>query len=304
MELAHLHSFLAVHRHGNVSHAARELLLSQPAVTSHIRALELELGRPLFIRLPRGVRPTPLADQLAGEIAGPLEALKATATSFRGDADVTAGTLLLGGPVDLLAEVVLPRLAVLTEHGLAVRAVTGLTNDLLGALASRELDMVMATTPSRRRGVTMTRFFEEQLLLCGSPRLARQVGRTARSSGRTADEWRDRLTAVPLVAFAEDAPLVRRYWRGVFDASRPPAPRVVVADLRAVARAVAAGTSWSVLPHYLIAPQLERGDLVELHRPPVPPTNTLYIATRAGDDRRGLVARVRDHLLATTFPSI
>jgi DNA-binding transcriptional LysR family regulator len=302
MELAHLQSFLAVHRHGNVSHAARALQLAQPTVTSHIRALESELGRPLFVRLPRGVSPTTLADRLAAEVSPSLDTLRTAIEGFLSEPDSSGGTLLLGGPVDLLAEVVLPRLMALVEQGLAVRVTTGLTGDLLTALADRELDIVLATTPSRRRGVTMTRLFDERLVLCASPRTARQLGRAANLSTLAADGWRDMLAQLPMAAYDEHAPLVRRYWRSVFDSGVAPTPRIVVDDLRAVARTVAAGAVWSVLPHYLISGRLDSGELVELHRPPTAPTNTLYIANRAGDDRRGVVARVRQHLLSTAFP--
>ena len=51
MDLALLRTFVAVHRAGSFTRAARLLGLSQPAVTGQIRALERQLGRPLFLRL-------------------------------------------------------------------------------------------------------------------------------------------------------------------------------------------------------------------------------------------------------------
>ncbi|WP_427917956.1 LysR family transcriptional regulator [Streptomyces sp. cg40] len=44
--------------------------LSQPAVTTHIRSLEEQLGRELFERRSRGVVPTSVADQLAAHPLG------------------------------------------------------------------------------------------------------------------------------------------------------------------------------------------------------------------------------------------
>ena len=54
-----LHVFRLTARYGSVTRAARELFISQPAVSSHIRALEARYDEPLFERTPRGMRLTP-----------------------------------------------------------------------------------------------------------------------------------------------------------------------------------------------------------------------------------------------------
>ncbi|MFJ6948126.1 LysR family transcriptional regulator, partial [Streptomyces wuyuanensis] len=72
-----LRTFLAVYRSGSFTAAAPLLGLSQPTVTTQMRALERQSGRELFVRLPRGVAPTPVADELAARIAAPLDALAA-----------------------------------------------------------------------------------------------------------------------------------------------------------------------------------------------------------------------------------
>jgi len=59
-----LRHFLAVAREGNLNAAARQLGLSQPALTKHIRKLEAELGVELFTRHPRGMTLTPLGERL------------------------------------------------------------------------------------------------------------------------------------------------------------------------------------------------------------------------------------------------
>lgn len=69
MDLALLRTFVTVHRAGSFTRAAALLGLSQPAVTSQIRTLERQLGRPLFLRQARGVTPTTIGDELAHKAA-------------------------------------------------------------------------------------------------------------------------------------------------------------------------------------------------------------------------------------------
>ena len=81
MDLALLRTFVTVHRAGSFTRAAALLGLSQPAVTSQIRTLERQVGRPLFLRQARGVTPTTIGDELAHKAAPHLDALVKIAES-------------------------------------------------------------------------------------------------------------------------------------------------------------------------------------------------------------------------------
>ena len=50
--------FYVTARHGNISHAAKELFISQPAISKSIRKLEQSLDVTLFSRNSRGVQLT------------------------------------------------------------------------------------------------------------------------------------------------------------------------------------------------------------------------------------------------------
>ncbi|MFF7760352.1 LysR family transcriptional regulator [Streptomyces griseorubiginosus] len=106
------------------------------------------------------------------------------------------------------------------------------------------------------------------------------------------------LHAVPLVAYAEDLPIVRRYWRHVFGGRLVRQPEVTMPDLNAVKAAVVGGTGFTVLPRYLCAAELASGSLVLLHDPGDPPINTSFLVQRPGTSGNRHVAAVRDHLLA------
>lgn len=105
------------------------------------------------------------------------------------------------------------------------------------------------------------------------------------------------LQPVPLITYADDLPIVRRYWRHVFGARLNREAAVTVPDLRAVLAAVKAGAGFSVLPHYLCLTDMAGGSLTLLHETDDPPINTSYLVQRPGTPDNPNVTRVRDHLL-------
>ncbi|AJC21389.1 LysR family transcriptional regulator [Pandoraea pulmonicola] len=58
-------TFATVAELGNISHAAQALHLSQPAVSGQLRLLQESFGEPLYRRDGRGIRLTPVGEQVA-----------------------------------------------------------------------------------------------------------------------------------------------------------------------------------------------------------------------------------------------
>ncbi|MGV9263746.1 LysR family transcriptional regulator [Kitasatospora sp. NPDC003701] len=286
-----LRTFLAVHRAGSFTAAAQVLGLSQPTVTTQIRALERQGGRELFERLPRGVAPTPVADELAARIAGPLDAL-AAATGTGVHPGAGAEPVHLAGPAELLGTLVLPALAPLVAEGVRLRVTAGLTDPLLEELRAGRYDLVIATSRPRGRTLSAVPLGDEEFVLVAAPVWAERV------RGRLAAEGPAALHEVPLVAYAEDLPIVRRYWRHVYGRRLSCRAALTVPDLRGVVAAVAAGAGFAVVPRYLCADRLADGGLVLLEDPEDPPINTGYLVQRPGAEAGPQLTRVRDHLLA------
>jgi DNA-binding transcriptional LysR family regulator len=293
VDLALLRTFVTVHRAGSFTRAAALLGLSQPAVTSQIRTLERQLGRPLFLRQARGVTPTSIGDELAHKAAPHLDALvEITETGL--DDDSSLRTLHLAGPPEFTAERALPALTELTGEdgqGFALRASFGNAEETLEGLSAGHHDLAISTAQPRGALLTATALCDEEHVLIAAPRWAEQVG-TGRPD-RTAEPAFEK---VPVVEVHESLPFVSRYWASVFD-SPPAAPgTVIVPDLRAVLACAAAGAGLAVLPRYLCAPALERGDVVALHEPAVPPLRTYFLVVRTGTLAMPHIARAHEWL--------
>ncbi|WP_440581646.1 LysR family transcriptional regulator [Streptomyces djakartensis] len=285
-----LRTFLAVYRSGSFTAAGQLLGLSQPTVTTQIRSLERQTRRELFERLHRGVAPTAVAHELAARVAAPLDAL-AEATGHGRRREAAAEPVHLAGPAELLATRALPALAPLVTDGVRLRVTTGLTEPLLEELRAGRHDLVVSTTRPRGRTLSAVPLTDEEFVLVAAPVWAGRVRERLAAEGPAA------LHDVPLIAYAEDLPIVRRYWRHVFGRRLNGRAAVSAPDLRAVLALVAAGAGFSVLPRYLCAAELDSGALVLLDAPEDTPINTGFLVQRPGTPDNPHVTRVRERLL-------
>jgi DNA-binding transcriptional LysR family regulator len=154
MDLRHLHYFLAVADALNVSRAARQLRITQPALSRQIRDLERELGVGLFERGGRQLRLSAAGRDLverARRVLNEAEAMLQHAQSLRGG-DV--GELRVGATPQTM-ERLFPR--VLTRFARAyprvdVRLIEGHPAAVLELLRTGELHIALALHQPERPG--------------------------------------------------------------------------------------------------------------------------------------------------------
>ncbi|CAN7380722.1 LysR substrate-binding domain-containing protein [Acidovorax sp. LjRoot129] len=91
--LAWLRSFDAAARHGSFTKAAAELCITQGAVSQQVKQLEDWLRRPLFLRTPRALLPTPEGQWLAVVLRESFTAIESTLGQMRQPAEAATATL-------------------------------------------------------------------------------------------------------------------------------------------------------------------------------------------------------------------
>jgi DNA-binding transcriptional LysR family regulator len=297
-DIDRLRAFLAIHRYGSVTEAARQLHMSQPAVSQQLQTLETLAGRRLFRRMPRGVEPTPAGRELAEQVGSHLDAVEEAWGQWLGrhasaEANPLAGaTVFLGGPSEFIAERVLPALAPLMVAGVRMRVRVGDDAQVIASLDARELDLAVLTIPLDRRGVSVEPLAREEFVLVAAPDVAAELGPLGRPGRRVARQ----LERLPLLAYAEELPLVRQYWQEVFDAEPDVLAAVVADSLPALAALAERGLGITVLPRHVCEDQLATGRLVRLVEPKVAPSSELYLAWRSGSRRTAAVASAYERI--------
>lgn len=184
--------------------------------------------------------------------------------------------LRMAGPPELTATCVLPAMAHLVGSGLRLQVTLGRPAEkLLAGLQNGKYDLVVSTIRPNAEAVAVTELYREEFFLVAAPEVAQKVtGRGARA-----------YEGIPLIAYSEDRPLIRRYWRDVFREEPGMRPAAVVPDLRAVRSLTVAGAGFTVLPSYLCRKELAEGTLVSLMEPATPPANTIFLATKEPENR-------------------
>jgi DNA-binding transcriptional LysR family regulator len=278
--MAHLplwRAFLAVHTAGSLSAAARSLGVSQPTVSAQLQALEQLTGEQLFIRGARGVIPTPQADDLAQRLARPFAELAAALAGTDAEGTAEQPPVRIGGAAEVLGEVVAPALGRLFAHGVRAHMTAGTTAGLLESVRAGLLDIAIVSERPRGRAVFSRPWVDETFVLVAGPEIASRVAAAGPAALPLAPAMLD---DVALLAYAQDVPVLRRFWRHVFGTRLEREPALVAPDLRALREAALAGAGATVLPSYLCRDALDAGTLVDICPTDDPPINTLFLVTR------------------------
>ncbi len=257
----HLRYFQAVAREGNLTRAAERLNLSQSALSAQIRKLEESLGQPLFARIGRRLELTE-AGRIALAHAERIFATGEELVATLAERPVAGRARLCVGAVATLSrnfQVGFLR-PLLGRGDVAVSVRSGRLADLLAALASHALDVVLAN--ERAAGDPDTPFLDHRIAAQPVSLVAR-AGRAAPGSEPAA-----LLAAEPVVAPAEGTSL-----RADFDgycARLGLTPRIAaevddMAMLRVLARE---DIGIAVVPPIVVTDELASGELVEAARLP------------------------------------
>jgi DNA-binding transcriptional LysR family regulator len=278
-----LRTFLAIYRSGSLTAAAAQRSLSQPAVSHQLAALERSVGEPLFVRGRRGVEPTTRARELYGLVAEPLSVLEPVVRDLEsGHLERPRAVLRVGASPEYFAAEVLPRLAGL---GLRLTALFGDDAQLIDLLTRGELDVVVTSTSSPRRGLAFTEVGTKRFVLVAAPAMQPTV--RLQSIGALG-EWLD---GIPWVSYSHELPLTRRFWLAGLGRAFTGELRLVAPDLRAVTEAACLGLGVSLLPEFVCRGALGAGRLAEIY--PVSdlaPTEPWFVGMRNADASEPVLA--------------
>ncbi len=162
-----LHVFRCVADHQNISAAAKMLRISQPAVTQHIKMLEVSFSEALFVRSRTGVSLTEAGVTLlayARRVAALDEEVRAKLKHSQSELD---GYLRLGASTTI-TQYYLPKvLAAFKRRHPAVKVEVLESNSMgvISGLLAQRIDIGLIEAPCRRRDLRAEHFFDDEIVV-------------------------------------------------------------------------------------------------------------------------------------------
>jgi DNA-binding transcriptional LysR family regulator len=240
LNLDQLRAFVEVVERGSFTAAAKELNLSQPAVTHQIQELEKRFKIELIERLGKRAYATAAGEKLIEHARFMLEQDTLTRTSMRRFDEGWAGRVRIGTSATVLMYALPPILRRLkTGHPqLEIVLKAGLTAATLKALKANALDLGLCALPIEDEAFETTPLFDDELVAI----LPKALGKVPK---RVTPDF---LAGCPLILGNEESQLRRSVAAWLGAAGVFPKPVMTFDNVEAIKSLVAVGMGASVVP--------------------------------------------------------
>ncbi|HLY05968.1 MAG TPA: transcriptional regulator GcvA [Rhizomicrobium sp.] len=249
--IASLRAFEAAARHMNFTRAAKELAITQAAVSYQIRLLEQRLGTSLFIREPRRLVLTETGAELAIPLRDAFDRLRATFESFHREAQ---SVLSLSVSETFAANWLVPRLGSFQVENPSIAVRVESSNRLVD-FTREKFDAGIRSGRGEWTGVVAHRLVPLLFTPVCTPSFLKRVGPVKRPHD---------LLRLPLITPTDHAWRIWFAAAGVSDAERLPSDGPSFGVQHLEGKAALAGQGVAIVTPNFFRPELHSGQLVRL----------------------------------------
>lgn len=162
--------FYIVAETGNITKASERLNISQPAVTKHIKNLEMQLGSPLFIRTKRGVILNEYGEKIFIKVKQALSLLDIVEKEIIEYKEMGIGTIKIGISTTLVKKYLLQYIEKFHNlyPNIVIDIYTDPTKELIKKLKNGMIDFIISKFPQNRDlDLEYTKLGETQYIFVG-----------------------------------------------------------------------------------------------------------------------------------------
>jgi DNA-binding transcriptional LysR family regulator len=284
IQLVQVEGFLEVARRGSVSRAAEALFITQPTLTARLHGLEKELGTPLFLRTPHGMRLTdagrawiPFAERALRALFDGREALEQVMTA-------SAGHLMIAA-APAVSTYVLPELLerfVARHPRVEVSVRTGHSEDVVDLVVRDEVQLGLGRT-IRHPDLELRPFHTEELVLVCAP---------DHLFSKRKDVEMAEVAAQKLIMFDRTSSYYEITQGAFLSAGVKLRGLMELDSIEAAKKMVERGLGVALLPRTAVAREVEGGTLAVVAMKDAPPMHNSIVVFRRRDagEPAGIVA--------------
>lgn len=273
INLNQLRVFESVYRSKSMTHAARELHLTQSGVSQHIKALEDVLELKLFDRIKQKLVPTPSAKELYLHTAKSFEEIETILNRLKKTDKELTGLVSFGMPIEFGNNIVLPLLSEFQKKHPKVRFKIrqGFPFEMNHLLLNGELDFAFVDSFAMDKGIKTVAVYDEVLELCVSKKL------NIPNKASTDFEFYEKL---PYVDYQEDQSVLSLWMKHhTSQKSSELDVKVYLMDAYGISKLIRQGVGAGILPGHLAERLIRGGDDLQIFKGSGKPLhNTISIA--------------------------
>jgi DNA-binding transcriptional LysR family regulator len=273
MDIHQLRVFASVFKNKSFSKASKELHLTQPTISSHIRALDDEFTCTLFDRLGRTIIPTKEAEILYGralEIIEKADILKDTIGQVKNE---ITGKLIIGASTIPGVYLMPPMMTVFRRKypSISFQILISDSGEIVNSVLKHELLLGIVGAKLGHEQISYTPFVEDELIVISSPSLTGSNRMTLRD-----------LIKFPMV-LREEGSGTRRETERILEGRGITRDDIKIVGIfgstDAIKQAVKAGLGVSIISRFSVKDELKHGVLKEIKLTDIQMRRKFYIVT-------------------------
>jgi DNA-binding transcriptional LysR family regulator len=287
-------TFKSVYKNGNFSLAAKELFISQPAVSQQIAMLEAHVGYKLFNRKSKGVEPTEYAKLLNNLIIEALDRLESVENGFREKA-FNANKLVSVGISKHLFTSIATKLIATFDF---IDFTYGENEELFNLVNDKKIDFAIVTKKYETFDTIQKELGEiKQIIIASNDLDLKLVRKEIKSKNYTSVEnW---LNLQKWYNFDARIPHVKLFWLHVFDKKRPSmVSNYIIPSETEMLSTLAQNSGVSIVWDINAKPYLKENKIQLVWNSPNMPSTAIYLLARKNGTVNSILEEVKEEIKA------
>ncbi len=281
INLEWLRTFRAVYKSKSLTRASKQLLLTQPAVSQHIAALEARAGIKLFTRKSRGVAPTEYAKTLNNMVANSLDDLEKVEALFSDESKIQNPIITIGISEHLYKATLAGILSQIEEQ---VHIKFGDQGTLIKEVEASNILIAVIPEKINTFDTVCHSLFKQKLILVCTPDIdIAEFEQLFQVDKKLAERW---LSQQAWYSHRPITPFIKQFWLKIFDKKRPTiVPQRVIPNENEVLYQLSQGSGMALCYDNNAAPYIADATLVAASIDTSISREVCLLANRSTDSR-------------------
>lgn len=288
-------TFKSVYKNGNFSLAAKELFISQPAVSQQIAMLEAHVGYKLFNRKSKGVEPTEYAKLLNNLIIEALDRLESVENGFREKAFSSNKLVSVGISKHLFTSI---GTKLISKFDF-IDFTYGENEELFSLVNDKKIDFAIVTKKYDTFDTVQKELGEiKQIVIASNDLDIKLVRKEIKNKNYTSIEnW---LNQQKWYNFDARIPHVKLFWLYAFDKKRPSmVSNYIIPSETEMLATLAENSGVSIVWNINAKRYLKENKMQLVWNSPKMPSTAVYLLARKNDTVNSILEEVKEEI--TTF---